>query len=74
MKKFIIILIIVIVAIYFFSGRYNIAMNNIKERGAIAILDEPLWLCRIVYEQWIKIKDTINNFIEGKTIGPQFEE
>ena len=72
--KFIIFLLIVISLIYFFSGRYSVVQNNIQERGLIALLDEPRWLCSFVYDQWVKIRDAINNFIEGKTIGPQYDE
>lgn len=72
--KFIIFFLIIISLIYIVSGRYSVAQNNMQERGLIALLDEPLWLCSLVYEQWIKIKDATHDFIDGKTLGPQHDE
>ncbi len=74
MKKFIIILILLIIAVYIFSGRYAIVKNNFEKSGPKALLDEPAWLCEFVGDQWNKIKTKIDNFIEGETIGPKYEE
>ena len=70
MKKIVIILILCVLAIYFFTGRYHEVYRNVSDRGFVALWDEPYWLSNLCNEQISRLQSKFNNAIDGKKIGP----
>ena len=74
MKKALIILLIALAYLYYFTGRYQRVYDNISSRGIIALRDEPVWLQSTFHSTISMLQEKFNNAIEGKKIAPHAQE
>ncbi|MFH1384193.1 MAG: hypothetical protein ABIH47_04400, partial [Candidatus Omnitrophota bacterium] len=54
---------------YLVTGRHTAMMHNIKQRGVGAIMEEPVWLCKLVGAKIASIKQSIQDFIDRGGVG-----
>ncbi len=66
-KNVVIVFIIILILMYYCTGRYQIVVNNFQERGIHALKDEPVWIAKTIQEKSDAFVAHINNLMDGRS-------